>query len=163
MLHLQPSFAGCWNLGHFGKETRNTLKVLICGVRDGRRKSIRSILWKNEGLHRVEEEKNIVHTILRRKANWIGHILRRNCLLKDVTEGKIAGTRIRGRRHKQLLDDLREKRKYWNLKEEALNCTLWKTRFGRGYIRCRKRDCEMNYYTHLCFWVRRYMKYALLQ
>jgi hypothetical protein len=52
---------------------------------------------------------------------------------KGVIEGKTAGTRRRGRRHKQLLDDLREKRKYWNLKEEALNCTRWKTCFGRGY------------------------------
>jgi hypothetical protein len=38
---------------------------------------------KNEEvLHRVKEERNIVHTIKRRKANWIGHILRRNCLLE---------------------------------------------------------------------------------
>jgi hypothetical protein len=68
---------------------------------------------KNEGgLHRVEAERNIVHTIPGRKADWIGHILRRNCLLKGVIEGKIAGTRRRGRRNKQLLDDLGEKRKY---------------------------------------------------
>jgi hypothetical protein len=41
-----------------------------------------------EVLHRVKEERNIVLTIKRRKANWIGHILRRNCLLKHVIEGK---------------------------------------------------------------------------
>jgi hypothetical protein len=68
-----------------------------------------------EVLHRVNEERNIVHTIKRRKANWIGHILRRNCLLKHVIEGKLEG-RIdviekRGRRRKQLLDDLKEKRR----------------------------------------------------
>jgi hypothetical protein len=39
-------------------------------------------------LQRVKEERNIVHTT-KRKANWIGHILRRNCLLKHVIEGKI--------------------------------------------------------------------------
>ena len=39
----------------------------------------------------------------------------------------------RGRRRKQLLDDLKEKRGYWKLKEEALYLTLWRTRFGRGY------------------------------
>jgi hypothetical protein len=44
-----------------------------------------------EVLHRVKEERNIVHTIKRRKANWIGQILRRNCLLKHVIEGKIKG------------------------------------------------------------------------
>jgi hypothetical protein len=39
----------------------------------------------------------------------------------------------RGRRRKQLLDDLKEKRRYWKLKEAALDCSLWRTRFGRGY------------------------------
>jgi hypothetical protein len=90
-----------------------------------------------EVLHRVKEDKNIVHAIKRRKANWIGHILRRNCLLKHVIEGKLEGriemTGRRGRRRKQLLDDLKEKRGYWKLKEEALERTVWRTRFGRGY------------------------------
>jgi hypothetical protein len=90
-----------------------------------------------EVLHRVKEERNILHTIHRRKANLIGHILRRNCLLKHVIEGKVEGriemTGRRGRRCKQLLDDLKEKRRYWILKEEALDRTLWRTRFGRGY------------------------------
>jgi hypothetical protein len=66
--------------------------------------------------HRVKEERNIVRTIKRRKANWIGHILRRNCLLKHVIERKLEGriemTGRRGRRRKQLLDDLKEKRRY---------------------------------------------------
>jgi hypothetical protein len=39
----------------------------------------------------------------------------------------------RGRRLKQLLDDLKEKRGYWKLKEEALDRTVWRTRFGRDY------------------------------
>jgi hypothetical protein len=85
----------------------------------------------------VNEERNIVHTIKRSKANWIGHILRRNCLLKHVIEGKLEGriemTGRRRRRGKQLLDDIKEKKRYWKLKEEALDRTLWRTRFGRGY------------------------------
>jgi hypothetical protein len=89
-----------------------------------------------EVLHRVKEERNMLHTIKRSNANWIGHILRRNCLLKQVIEGKLEG-RIemmgRRRRRKQLLVDLMEKRRYWKLKEEALDRTLWRTRFGRGY------------------------------
>jgi hypothetical protein len=44
-----------------------------------------------EVLHRVKEERKILHTIKRRKANWIGHILRRNCLLKHVIEEKLEG------------------------------------------------------------------------
>jgi hypothetical protein len=100
------------------------------------------IIWtgrvrNEEVLHRVKEERNILHIIKRRKAYWIGHILRRNCLLQHVIEGKLEGrTEMlgrRGRRRKQLLDDLKEKRRYWKLKEKALYCTLWRTRFGRDY------------------------------
>jgi hypothetical protein len=63
--------------------------------------------------------------------------LRRNCLLKHVIEGKTEGriyvTERRGGRRKQLLDDLKETRGDWKLKEEALDRTLWIARFGRGY------------------------------
>ena len=44
-----------------------------------------------EVLLRVKEQRNILHEISKRKANWIGHILRRNCILKQVIEGKIKG------------------------------------------------------------------------
>jgi hypothetical protein len=40
---------------------------------------------------------------------------------------------IRGRIRKKLLDDIKEKRGYWKLKEEALDRAVWKTRLGRGY------------------------------
>jgi hypothetical protein len=53
-----------------------------------------------------------------------------------VIEGKLKGrtemTGRRGIRRKQLLDDLKEKRIYWQLKEEAVDRTLWRTRFGRA-------------------------------
>ena len=42
-------------------------------------------------LQRVKEERNILQTVKRRKANWIGHILRMNCLLRHIIEGKIEG------------------------------------------------------------------------
>jgi hypothetical protein len=42
-------------------------------------------------LQRSKEERNILHTIKRRKAKWICHILHRSALLKHVTEGKIEG------------------------------------------------------------------------
>jgi hypothetical protein len=94
-------------------------------------------LRNEEVLHRVKEERNILNTIKRRKASWIGHILRRNCFLKHVIKGKLEGMiemiGRRGRRRKQLLDELKEKRRYWKLKEEALDRTMWRTRFGRGY------------------------------
>ena len=107
-------------------------------------------------LLRVNEQRNILREIRKRKANWIGHILCRNCLLKPVIKGKIKGemdvtrrrgrrrkkhilcrncllkqfiegkiemdvTRRRERRRKKLLDDLKERRGYSHLKEEALD------------------------------------------
>jgi hypothetical protein len=89
-----------------------------------------------EVLLRVSEQRNNLHEIRKRKANWIGHILRRNCLLKEVIEGKIKGrievTRRRGRRCKKLLGDLGDRRGYSHLKEEALDRIKWRNRFGRG-------------------------------
>jgi len=46
---------------------------------------------RNEVYHRVEEERNILHTIKKRKANWASIILGTNCLIKQVIEGKIEG------------------------------------------------------------------------
>ena len=52
-----------------------------------------------EVLYRGKEERNVLLTIKRREANWIGHILRKNCLLKHIIEGKIGGrTEVTGRR-----------------------------------------------------------------
>ena len=90
-----------------------------------------------EVLLRANEQRNILHEIRKRKANWIGHILRRDCLLKRVIERKIKGgievTGRRGRRRKKLLDDLKERRGYCHLKEEALDRTMWRHRFGEGF------------------------------
>jgi len=60
-----------------------------------------------------------------------------NCLLKQGIEGKIKEemevTRRRGRRHRKLLDDLKDRRGYSHLKEEVLDCTMWRNRFGGGF------------------------------
>ena len=77
-----------------------------------------------EVLLRDKAQRNILHEIRKRKANWIGHILRRNCLLKQVMEGKIKGEMEVTRRRKKLLDDLKDRRGYSHLKEEALDRTM---------------------------------------
>jgi hypothetical protein len=90
-----------------------------------------------EVLLRVEEQRNILHEIRKRMANWIGHILRRNCLLQRVIKGKIQGgievIGRRGRKRRKLLDDLKERRGYSHLKEEALDRTMWRARVGRRH------------------------------
>jgi hypothetical protein len=60
-----------------------------------------------EVLLRVKEQRNILHEIHKRKANWYGQVLHRNCLLQRVTEGKMQGgievTGRQGRRRMKLL------------------------------------------------------------
>jgi hypothetical protein len=62
-------------------------------------------------------------------------MLRKICLVIEIIEGKMeGGIEVTGRRRiirKQLLD-LKEIRGYWILKEEVLDCTLLRTRFGSG-------------------------------
>jgi hypothetical protein len=89
-----------------------------------------------EALLRLKEQRNILHEISQRKANWIGHILRRNCLLQQVVEGKIkSGIQMTGRRRRRrrkLLDDLKERIGYSHL-EQALDRTMWRAGFGRCF------------------------------
>jgi hypothetical protein len=142
-LELRKKLVKCyiWSIALYGAETWTLRKLdrkylesleMWCWRR------MEKISWtdhvNNEAvLHRVKEGRNSLYTRRRRKANWIGHILRRNCLIIHIIEGKILGTRRRGRRRMQLLDDLKETRRYWKLKEEAQDLTLWRTQFGRGY------------------------------
>jgi hypothetical protein len=89
-----------------------------------------------EELRRANEQRNILHEVRKWKANWIGQILRRNCLIKQVIKAKIKGemdvTR-RGIRRSKLLDVLKDRRGYSHLKEEVLDRTVWRNRFGRGF------------------------------
>jgi hypothetical protein len=98
-LNLRKKLVNIWSIALYGAEMWTLGKVdqkymesfeMWCWRR------MEKISWTDhvrneEVLHRVKEEKNILHTVQRRKANWIGHILRRNCLLKHVIEGKLEG------------------------------------------------------------------------
>jgi hypothetical protein len=88
-LNLRKKLVKCciWSISLYGAETWTLRKVYQNYLE-------RFGMWlsqsvTNEGvLHRFKEERNILHTIKRGKANWIGHILCRNCLLKHMVEGK---------------------------------------------------------------------------
>jgi hypothetical protein len=92
---------------------------------------------RNEEVLTIKGQRNIVHEISKRNANRIGHILRRNCLLRHVIEGKVKGGTVvtgrRERRRSKLLDDLKERRGYSHLKEVSsrshrVESSLWKMR-----------------------------------
>jgi hypothetical protein len=134
-----------WSIALYGAETWTLRAVdqkhlesfeMLCWRR------MEKISWtdhvRNEDvLLRVKEKRNILHEIRKRKTKSIGHILRTNCFLQLVIEGKIKGwikvTKRRGRRCRKLLDDLKERRGYSHLKEEALDRTMWRARFGEGF------------------------------
>ncbi|PNF26850.1 hypothetical protein B7P43_G16837 [Cryptotermes secundus] len=144
-LNLRKKLVNCyiWSIALYGAETW-TLRAVdqkhLESFEMWCRRRVEKISWtyyvgNEEVLFRVSEERNILHEIRKRKANWIGQILRGNCLLKEVIEGKIEGrrevTRRRERRRKKMLDDLGDRRGYCHLTEKALDRIKWRNCFGR--------------------------------
>ena len=109
---------------HIGiiKTTKNGYKFEI----------LKSLLFKKAGWWWCQLYVYITSSVRTRKVLVINF-----CWTLHVIEEKIeGGTGVmgrRGRRHKYLLDNLKENRGYWKLKEEALHCTLWSTGFGKGH------------------------------
>ena len=91
--------------------------------------------WSEKVINeRIGEKRTLLNNTLRRKANSIGHILRRNCLLHDATEGQMTEMKGAGRRRTQLLDDLRNRRICWESKEEVEARKRWKRKLYQSYI-----------------------------
>ena len=125
-------------LGHFGggiRKNRENSKVWHWRRME---KICRTDRIENKVLHRVQEKINTSHTIKWKKAGCNVHMSPKNCLLKHVIERKLEATRRRERRRTQLPDNFIERKRYWNSKKKAVDCT------GRGYGPCRKTDEEMN-------------------
>ena len=146
-LNLRKKLIKCyiWSMALYGAETR-TLRAADQKYLESSEmwcwRRMEKISWTDhvrneEVLLRVNEQRSILHEIRKRKANWIGHILGRNCLLEQVIEGKIKGemevARRRGRRRKKLLDELKDRKEYSYLKEKTLDRTMWRNRFGGGF------------------------------
>ena len=146
-LELRKKLVKCyvWSIALYGAETC-TLRAVdqkhLISFEMWCWRRMETISWTDhvrteDVLLRVKEQRNILHEIRKRKANWIGHIFRRNCLLQRVIEGKIKGgievTGRRERRCRELLDDLKERRGYPYLKEKALDRTMWTARFERAF------------------------------
>jgi hypothetical protein len=144
-LRKKPVKCYVWSIALYGAETwtlRAVVQKHLESFEMWCRRRMKMISWtdhvRNEDvILRVKEQRNILHETRKRKANWIGHILRRNCLLQRVIEGNtqegIEVTGRQGRRCTKLPDDRKERRGYSHLKEEALDCTMWRACFGRGF------------------------------
>ena len=149
-LNLRKKLIKCyiWSMALYGAETwtlRAADQKYLESLEMWCWRRMEKISWADHVRNEeVNEQRNILHEIRKRMANWFGHILCRNCLLKQVIEGKIKGemevarrqmevARRRGRRRKKLLDDLKDRRGYSHLKEEALDRTMWRHCFGGGF------------------------------
>jgi hypothetical protein len=123
-----------WSVLLYGSETWTLKKADIkrlesCEMWLWRR--MEKISWRDrvrneEVLRRVGEKRSLMETIWKRKAKWIGHILRSEGLLRTVIEGRVQGKRPRGRRRRMMLDDILEERKYHQIKECALDRERWR-------------------------------------
>ena len=71
-----------------------------------------------------------LNNTVRRETNWVCHILRRNCLLHDAIEGQMTEVKEVGRRRTEFFDDFRNRRRFWELKEEAEDRKRWKVRLS---------------------------------
>ena len=123
-IELKKKLVRChvWSIALYGSETLRKLE----------RKYLDSFeMWCWRRMEKIKWSEKVTNeqVILLRKANWIGHILRRNCFLHDAIEGQMTEVKGVGRRRTQLLDDLRNRRRYWELKEEAEDRKGWRRQF----------------------------------
>ena len=77
-------------------------------------------------LERVGEGRIMLELIKKRKRIWLGHWLRRNCLLKDDLEGMVNGKKVRGLRRYQMIDNIMINRLYEDTKKKAGKRVEWR-------------------------------------
>jgi hypothetical protein len=91
-----------WSINLYAAETwtlRNVDQKCVESFEMCSWRKMENVSWTDrvrngEVLHSVKEERNILHEKTQRKVTWIGHFLRGNCLLKQVTEGEIKGMKV---------------------------------------------------------------------
>ena len=123
-----------WSVALYGAETwtlrRNEQKRLE-EIKMWIWRRMERIKWtdkiKNEFvLQRVGEGRIMLEQIRKRKRNWLGHWLRRNCLLKDTLEGMVNGKKVRGRRRYKMIDNIMINGLYEDTKRMAEKRVEWR-------------------------------------
>ena len=157
-LHSEPNFERCWNWDTPERRSAIPRKVLKCDAAEEWGGSVGKIVREVKYYIMESRRRGISYEQWKGgKANWIGHIWCSTCLLKHVMEGtverRIEGAGRRGRRHKQLLDDVKEKLRYCKLKEEVLYRTLCRTHSGGGYRSVVRKITEWMNVVTMCMFI----------
>jgi len=129
-----------WSVALYGSETWTLRKEDIKHIQAFEMwisRKMEKISWtahvsNEEVLCLVQEQRSLLQVIKQRQANWIGHVLRHDCLLKTVLERKIEGKRPRGKPRRKMLDLLMEQEEkkisYEELKRGAQSRVGWRHR-----------------------------------
>jgi len=102
---------------------------------------MQKVSWKDkktneEILSLVDEERCLMKTIIKRKKDWIGHVVRGDNLLKRVLEGRMEGKKPRGRPRMGMIDDLKEG-SYTEMKRRTDDRETWRAWMPRT---CRRAE-----------------------
>ena len=123
-----------WTVALYGSECWTLKKVDVRRLQAFEMwiwRRIERISWTDritneEVLRRVAECRSLINTVVRRKKNWIGHVVRGSGIMKVVMEGRMEGKRTRGRRRKGMLDELMEEHSYVEMKRRAEDRDYWR-------------------------------------
>ena len=115
---------GCesWTLTKEAIDRLNALEMWIW--RRMERVSYKDKTTNEDVLKQVAESRKLLQVVINRKKNWIGHVVRHDCLLRDVIEGRMEGKRCRGRPRMGMIDELKEK-SYDSMKRRAEDREQW--------------------------------------
>ena len=138
-LQLRKQMLKCyvWSVALYGAETwtlRKQERTYLESFEMWCWRKMEKIIWSDritneEVLRRVDEKRTIIKEVTKRKANWVGHILRRNGLMLDIIEGKMDAPKKMGRRRIGTLDLLKRGRDYPDLKDLATDRQRWRKEY----------------------------------
>jgi hypothetical protein len=117
---------GCetWSMGKIEKDKMSAFEMWVW--RRMERVSYKDRKTNEQVLIDVGEKRSLLQTVLMRKKNWIGHVMRGDGLMREVMEGRMKGTKASGRPRIGMIDDLKEK-SYVNMKRKAQDRELWRS------------------------------------
>src|SRR6201993_4231266 len=115
---------GCesWTLTKEATDRLNALEMWIW--RRIERVSYKDKTTNEDVLKQVAESRKLLQVVINKKKNWIGHVVRHDCLLRDVIEGRMGGKRCRSRPRMGMIDELKEK-SYASMKRRAEDREQW--------------------------------------